>query len=491
MGIQRTENDVVIRSDRFLADLTLWLLLHFQGTMEVSVKGQVLFDKILGPSSRVVRIMVKEQCPDNANSCSKDDAPVEALVSVGDKLLTFLRSTDDNDFHPCSYNRQSFYQVENLTGSPRSGKSTSLNRAECNSIINVAKAMMGWLLDIPIHPAPDLFGLTFKALIESNRETDGDNMKLGDLLPNHPGLLSLNSGFSTVPEPILRRPDDELPEEFSDDEAFEVNPPSTVGSIIEWFPAVQSLLDQIQPRCSCSACKTEAKLDQCKRGCLREAAVTRLFILLAHGISEAFGAQDVSGRSNPEDQVRGVTTLLAEILQQQLLRWDTWFALVGCTAAGISWDAFDFQDDDGSSSWAAVQYGSFIAVAPWLDLTKEAKVRGCFGIVTVEGNIQGVPDDAGLVRCEMDQFDQTYQYMSEVLHDEASVEEPSRMGIDGEAGEPMDIQIALQLDTLKTEVSTAIFRADRFIYRIMTTVRAGRNIRIVDPSQAIMGLARS
>jgi hypothetical protein len=36
MGIQRTENDVVIRSDRFLADLTLWLLLHFQGKIEVS-----------------------------------------------------------------------------------------------------------------------------------------------------------------------------------------------------------------------------------------------------------------------------------------------------------------------------------------------------------------------------------------------------------------------------------------------------------------------
>jgi hypothetical protein len=251
--------------------------------------------------------MVKERCLDNAHSCLKDDTTVEALVSVGDELLTFLRGTDDNDFHPCSYTRQSSYEVENLTSSPRSAKSTYLNRAECNSITNTAKAIMGWLLDITIHPGPDLFGLTFKALLESNRGSDKDTMKLGDLLQNHPGLLSLNTGFFTVPDPILRRPDDELVDEYSDDEGFEVNSPPTASSIIEWFPAVQSLLEQIQPRCSCSACKTKAKLDHCKRGCLREAAATRLFILLAHGKSEEFGAQVVSGRSNPEDQVTGVT----------------------------------------------------------------------------------------------------------------------------------------------------------------------------------------
>ena len=487
MGIERSEQDVVIRSDRFLSDLTLWLLLHFHGTIVVSVSKAVLFEKTLGPSSRFVRMMVKELCPEDVKTCLKADAPVEALISVGDELFTFLTGTDDNDFHPCSYTRQAFYDVEDLTSSPRSAKLKLLDRAECNSIARVAKGMMDWLLNVPVVPAPDLLGLTFRVLLDSEVKS---GMSIGDLLQKHPGLPNLNTGLLPTQRAVIRRPDEGLSDELSDDEALPDTSPSNPSSIFAWFPLAQSLLDDIQPRCSCSACKSGANLDLCKRGCLREATVTRLFVLLAHGICDAFGAKDVSGRANPEDQVTGMTTLLLEILHQQLVRWDTWFELVACTTAGMSWDAFDSVGDDGCSSWAAVQYGSFLAVAPWLDLAKEAKVKGCFGIMTVEGSLQGVPDDAGLVRCEMDQYNETYQPLGTSLGTESSANEPHRMQIETADRASDIIDAAIRLDTLKVERYTAIFRSDRFLYRLMTTVRSDRNVRIVDPSQVIMGLAR-
>ncbi|KAF8851822.1 hypothetical protein BDZ45DRAFT_807970 [Acephala macrosclerotiorum] len=488
MGIQRTEKDVVVRSDRFLADLALWLLTHFQGRVEISVENRVLFDKILSPSPRTVRMIVKEHCAEEQRDCLKKDAPVEAMMSIGDELLTFLKGTDDNDFHPCSYSRQPFYELDDLTSSPHVSKAKLLNRAECNSITHVAKAIMSWILEIAIVPAPDLTGLAFMITLEPGAES---KMKVRDLLRKHPGLLSLNTGFLTATQPVLRRPDEEesLDEDLGNG-GFEITS-STPGSMIEWFPAAKDLLAEIQPRCSCSACKSDENLDRCKKGCLREAAATRLFILIAHAISDAFQAQDVSGRSNSDDQVTGVTALLSEILDQQLLRWDTWFEVVASTTAGIPWDAFDLRGDNGSSSWAAVQYGSFVAVAPWLDLSTELQVRGCFGIVTVEGNIQGIPDDAGLVQCEMDQFDENYHLQPETFGAGSSGDGSNQMQIDVQPDTFAEVDIALQPDTLKVEVFTAVFRVDQFLYRLMTTVRAGRNIRIVDPSQAIMGLSRS
>jgi hypothetical protein len=485
MGIQRTEKDVVIRSDRFIADLTLWLLAHFHGRVEVSVANQVLFEDTLSSSSRTVRIMVRERCAEDQNDCLKRDAPVEAMVSVGDELLTFLKGTDDNDFHPCSYCRQPFYDLDALTSTPHSSKSKILNREECNAILHVAKLIMSWILDIAITPAPDLVGLTFKITLEPGVES---KMKIRDLLRNHPRLLSLNAGFPPKTTlPVLRRPDEDSSDEDFGTRGFEATK-STPGSILQWFPAATDLLAKIQPRCSCSACITDESLDECKKGCLREAAATRLFILLAHAISDAFQAHDVSGRSNSDDQVTGVSALLSELLDTQLVRWDTWFEVVASTTAGISWDAFNFRDDDGSSSWAAIQYGSFVAVAPWLDLSKELQVKGCFGIVSVEGNIQGIPEDAGFVRCEMDQYDETYQPLSQTAGAEISRD---RMQIDSEPDPLAEPDTAPQPDTLKAEVFTAVFRTDQFLYRFMTTVRAGRNIRIVDPSQAIMGLSRS
>lgn len=325
MGIERSEQDIVIRSDRFLSDLTLWLLLHFQGRIVVSVDRTVLFEKTLGPCSRVVRIMVKKLCvmaekfgPNDTNVCDEGSGPVEALLSVGDKLLTFLRGRDDHRPHPSSWTRQALYDVDNLTGDPPLAERSVLNHAERNSIANLAKIMMDWLLSVPVEPVPGADDLQFVPLL---RERKRSNMSIGDLLQNHPRLNSLETvDFGPRPEPVVvsRHVGDSIPNAFHE----------RVSLIFKNFPMAQCLLEQVRFRCTCSACQSGLDLDFYKCGCLREGTITRLFVLLAHGICDAFGATNISGYATSRDQATAMVNLLTEVMFFQRVHWDICLSLL-------------------------------------------------------------------------------------------------------------------------------------------------------------------
>lgn len=141
----------------------------------------------------------------------------------------------------------------------------------------------------------------------------------------------------------------------------------------------------------------------------------------------------------------------------------------------------------GSSNWGAIQYGSLLVVAPWLDITKKAKVKGCFGIITVEGNLQEVPDDLGLVRCEREEHSERLGAVSS-CEDEWNRTQPETAA---KHPDNNTLDAAFQLDTLTVDIYTAVFSTGGCLYRLKTTVRSDGNVRIVDPSRVIMGLAHS
>ena len=487
MGIERSEHNVVIRCDRFISDLTLWLLLHFHGRISVSVKETVVYEKTLGPRSRIVRIMVKNLCLDDRNYCEIEGAPVEASISVGDKLFTFLTGTDDIRDYPNYHTRQALYDVENLANGTQSVE--VLNQTECKSLVDVAKTIMTWLLSIPVVPATDDYGLTFRALLVEEDEEEESSMSIGDLLQNHPRLHSLGMGLCPEPDPISRRPDEKLSKAFLYNQAFTHDSFEGYTSVLDYFPMAKVLLDQVEARCSCSGCESKVELRLCKRGCLRQATVTRVLVLVAHCICDAFGVKDVSGRDSSRDQVVVcLERLFSDILHLKVVRWNTWFELVACFTTGIPLNTFDHTEfEDKSISWAAVQYGSLLVVASWLDITEEAKVKGCFGITTVEGNLQGVVDDIGLVRCERDKNKARLGPLGPCENG------ANRMQIEtaGEVSKNSSLEAAYQLDTLEVELYTAVFHKRERLYQLMTTVRSGKNLRIVDPGEVIMILARS
>jgi hypothetical protein len=154
---------------------------------------------------KVVRLMVKEFCSQEDESCLKEKTPIEASISVGNEFMTFLRGTTHDQLHPRSFTRQKLYEAGSLTGNYRSELNCQLNRLESNGVLNVAKAILSWFLNVPVVASRHLDGLRFNALLEP----DGDSyMQLGDLLKRYPRLPNLNAGIGVIPGPVLRCPDD-------------------------------------------------------------------------------------------------------------------------------------------------------------------------------------------------------------------------------------------------------------------------------------------
>ena len=84
------------------------------------------------------------------------------------------------------------------------------------------------------------------------------------------------------------------------------------------------------------------------------------------------------------------------------------------TAAGTSGHELGYGVNDDESFMAALQRGSYILAAPWLNIEKPIGTQGCFGVLTLEGNISGVPDDVSLVVSEMEEDDSRHSGRSGV-----------------------------------------------------------------------------
>ncbi|KAL9067198.1 MAG: hypothetical protein Q9157_006890 [Trypethelium eluteriae] len=478
MGVQRAEGDVTIRSQRFLADLSAWLFFHFDGTFEISVQNRIILTSELGSENRVVRLIVNKSCAEASTSCWEEDNSVEASVTTGDKFTTFLRGSADSSYRARSFARQPFYHLEDLMTGPRGTKVALLKRAEMNSVTHAAKMVMTWMLEIPLEPWNTNDGLCFALDLTGVDKT----RVVGDLFVRYPQLLQLHTGEVTIPGPVFRKTEDDdntsSSEEIEEESGRPKDKVTTAGKIVAYFPVLQDVMEAIQKRCSCRQCKSAADLDNCKPGCLRDAAMTHFLLLLGHAVSDAVGGVDASGLSNPTDQVRCMTALFDEIIQLQWIQWPTVFALGACIVSGIAYSEFGRRHLDGaesgSSQWAAVQYGSFVAAASWLDIAQDQERIKPFALDILEGTIQGVPDDCGLVRCERMTTDLSTLFAEGKSEDDA----PSMAGW----------SLIKDLDTVDANVFTAVFREDTHLYRLMTTVQSGSYIRIVDPSTVARGV---
>ena len=224
------------------------------------------------------------------------------------------------------------------------------------------------------------------------------------------------------------------------------------------FPCAEELLKNMQESCQCQNCRSRGSLSSSKKGCLRYSAVLELCILVSHAVADALGAEDASGAPDPEHTMLGVITLLSEVVDQEIVRWDTWFAVATHAITGCSWDSFTDlggdPEDEGGTSWAGVQYGSLAVLAPWL------------------GNIQGIKDDLALIRTE-----QASRNHSEKLDRMDVVEN--------------QVEKLANTDDTPFEVQKALFRAENSMHRLLVIVKVNNHLRLVDPTRSMMNLSRS
>lgn len=480
MQIRRTCNDLVFQADRFPGDVILWLLNHFEGYLEIYVKSAKYYEAKLGVDNRKITAIIKETCSDDHETCDGRSWPVVLAEVVDGKPRRLVGGSSSEDLKPCSYQRQNLYTTKNLMTTAYASFKTSLKGEQHNEIKHTARRITKWLIHVPINVTGwnQLAGFCFKSELELDEDRDRSReFTIAQLLFRSPRLLQESTGESTDSAPIFRRPPwqgSPMSSQNTDPEQWGSN--TTPEEVLKNFPSAEGMLENMRKSCKCPNCQSNGSLSNSKRNCLRYSAVLELCILISHAVVDALGGDDVSGAPEPEDARSGVISLLLEIIDQEIVRWDTWFKVAACAVTGCSWELFvdvtGDSGDEGGTSWVGVQYGSLAVLAPWLDFYAPLDIEGSFWIHIFEGNIQGVKDDVALIQTEK---------TSASLNDEID-----RMDIVEDVSEKL-----VEIDDTSFVVQKALFRAENSVHRLLVIVTVNDHLRIIDPTRAVMTLSRS
>lgn len=93
MAISRGSGNVIIRCNRVLADLYVWLLTHIEGDLSLSLVGERIHRATFGRSSRSVTTLADKAC---THCDGKVASTLVISMNVGGRLRTILRHTAEH-----------------------------------------------------------------------------------------------------------------------------------------------------------------------------------------------------------------------------------------------------------------------------------------------------------------------------------------------------------------------------------------------------------
>lgn len=418
-----TAKRTVIWMDVFYADVILWILNHFQGSIEVSISGRILLPHS-PESSQQITIFVRDHC-DPTDPTHESGLDTSIKISTGDSTMRRVLFHVDakaeevrDQFSPIT--RRSLYDVAFLAKPTKPGVWSQgvLQPQEMINIQVAAQKIAEWMLNLQLEPIEMWNNSPGKACFKYRgfRAVLGQNtgrFSVKMVLSRWPDILRKQFG---APKELVTFIPLEIPEnidivDYSDNLNSGFSPQDFDGvlKILQRFSPVITLLGNVRERCElfgCPDCQGNVDYGACRPGCLTEMAITALFNIIGHVIAEGFGAKDVSGMCSPSVVTWGVAKLLYQLTFAELVLWDTWFAVAATVFLGCPWDEIKFDNitsgqGSGASCISAVQYGAMAAVAQWTDLTTETQISRCFGARFVHGyQLDGVQDDFGVVTSE-------------------------------------------------------------------------------------------
>ena len=487
--IRKMEQDLVIYSSRLYGDLLMWLFVHYPGTIQVSIEGEIICEKSFGDSTARMMFFVRDGCTVNARSHTISGR-LEMSVTMGSSLKTIFQNHGPiTQIVPQPTLRQKLYSIDQIS---HSFARDVLKNQHIHDIEATAQVIAEWLLDIPLFPISQ-DELLFGVMLDGSKEILGDSMSglqiktfaVGQILRRWPSIGHLRLGSMKKARSVFQPFDTSTCESLDDLDL-------PIGVIIQSFPLLQDLLGDLKMDCHCLGCRKNVS-GEFMSGCLQERGWTTFCLLLAHVIADGFGVPDASGLTDPLSLAHLVKTLLSELLAQRTVSWDKWFAVAAAVFLGCPTD-FATGDrrekiarfaDEGSSTLVAAQFGSLIVASGWSDLTRELNLNGCFGLETAEGNLHGVPQDFAIVQTEV---------LMKAIVDIESLNIPaSKIASEGkETRIPHSIRQIFDLsnhDDCELTYQIAIIGGAGIPYRMLTMVRIDKYIRVVDPAKAVIALA--
>jgi len=461
MAISRGSGDVVIRCNRFLADLYVWLLAHIEGDVSLSIAGRIVHRATFGRPLRSVTMLADEACTDDH---AKIASTLVISMNVGGTLRTMLRHTADHARFcgSCAKVRQPLYDLHVLNRSGRSG--AILTRQELREIRIAGRRIVKWLMAQPVRADHDS-QIVYSTTLHNTRSSFSCCLTVGMLLSRWPAIMNLDHSTRTSGHSF---PNPDHLDQCDYDGATTM----PVRRILNCFSHARTIIAHACTRCRCTCCRNEMSAGDknyeivSKPGCLAYLAEDYLLLIIAHAVADGFGIPDASTLSDFSAIRNGVQKLMSQVISHSHIAWETWFSLAACTYLGCEWAGTKADADEKLGELVAIQHGSAVVVAPWINICNELSLQGSFGCSIAAGQLSGMNTDFGVL----------YTEMTSPAADPSSDEDIARVQLMHEK------DITLQ---------SAIAGVSGSTFRLMTIATAGDYLRIINPATASMALERS
>lgn len=489
-SLRANRSKIMIKSEHFLRNVTLWLLLHFDGRLVIVVSGKILYDKRLGQSQREIELRVRLFCGD-CHPCPGENLKYELFEDIAGNLNSFLSGNyvSSFEFPERPMVRRKLYEIPDIFLSGDRDKRHSLQvRVKCT-----AQGIIRWLLAITVIPPYEFTNFGFSVVLDESYEQDRPCHKIKDILAQSPNILNLRWGNQKIvtlvyAEPLLdqSRTEDEGSEGYIQDPML--TPESTYAELLPYFPVLQDLLEEARPLCKCPNCyETDSSSPTLLPGCLRHDVLVDCLVFLAHGVADGFGVSDASGVSNLNVAAQGVLQLLLDLVKDRGILWDTWFGVAASVFLGCPCPFLPLREyaRHSETTIAAVQYGDLAVIAPWLDIARELKIERSFRLAETRGKLS--------IARASSQDEWQYRAISEnyaIIETERTESTSSQRSKASLKTIRPDAEFEIPPDESLAETDWILIQADESQYRIMMRVRSSNHSRIVDPSDAMIRLVR-
>ncbi|KAI8666874.1 hypothetical protein NCS57_00914400 [Fusarium keratoplasticum] len=517
--------EIIFQSERLLTNLVLWLTWHFSGRLRIVVSGSIVYDKALGPADSSVECRVSKFCHTEGDerectSFENGGAPsFEMFERVEGDLKSLFRGRYDNQQTLMSEPqvRQKLYQ------SPfRYPK--GLQKSTRIWTQRTGQELLRWFCALPVEKDTMGSRLSFRVLLGGAGNLGSHQLRVSDLLGRTPELLNTYCGELGGPFIVFSPPrqstpptvdnlmdisdyDEDMEDEQDDEDLdFESRPPV----LLKYFPILQDLVDQVRVSCQCFNCaRATTKVFMMDENCLQHKAFMEVMFYFSHGIADAFGAPDVSACGEARAGDSGAMAILFDAIDtvrfnpsnlEGKIEWHTLLStvcqtLLGCPPIDTMTDAtyndspvdtpLPFTQHLGTTV-IAIQHGDLAVVAPWLDLTQRIELRGCFRLELVQGRLCLPVDDevAGRVLLQEVTRD-TSVVETQHTEDVSDYAEMFKMPVHHAGAE-----IQLINDESIESRDFILVSVEQNRYKLLMRVTSEAHSRMVDPSRAIIKIAR-
>ncbi|KAL9117970.1 MAG: hypothetical protein Q9187_005489 [Circinaria calcarea] len=483
--LQNSHPRLIVRAPHLMRNLVLWLLLHFSGTLQITVSGSIIFKHVQGELSRIIEIRVASFCPEG--ECDPEIDPfIEVLEDIADTYKElFSCGYGDELLGPSPGVRQSLYNVMR----PFEMDSLIRGRTVELSINGTAQHIMRWLLSLAIRVPGKSKPFRFSVRTTNKPEKNEAGLKICNILKRHPSMLNKNWGSDRQPRMVFAEAGGNRSE--IEPELKRKIPAKT--RLLSYLPVLQDLLNEVGPLCECIDCGSEpgdlrkgtsgyGKYKAFSVGCYKDVAYREVLVLLAHGIADGFGCNDVSAVIDPEPSVDGMVVLLTQLCSNKEMVWDTWFNVAATVFLGCP---FESPHTRHGQAIAALQYGNLAVVAPWLDLSTTLTIEGSFGLIEGKGRL-GVHQHNGTDHQRYHSFEDNYAVIgTEVTENNSSyVERHPKPSL------PPGVPLSIIEDNCTVTSDYLLVGAGSNYYRILLRIQTQNHSRFVDPHDTVGMLAR-